>query len=264
MRIFYLSKIIFFFFSNFVFLVEAKAQEDAIENSLTALIDATSEIRVTTKNKKEYSAAVRQYKDILSSARSIQYETLSLNDQVDYDLLISHVKTKIFEYETIKLYTLHPVSYFVLGRTNSLFTRPGAIADRGIREAIKELYRLPEILSNAKENLSNPARVWTQNAIYQAYYAGMLLNDSIPMARVDDPKLKRELIQAAKKASRSVKSFENRLEKDVEQVSSSSKVDLNNLIKRIREEEKKSKRTSVYVSAAAVSALAVFGIILTL
>ena len=58
--------------------------------------------------------------------------------------------------------------------------------------------------------------------------------------------------------------IENRLEKDVEQVSSSSKVDLNNLIKRIREEEKKSKRTSVYVSAAAVSALAVFGIILTL
>ena len=215
MRIFYLSKIVFLFFLNFVFLVQPKAQEDAIENSLTALIDATSEIRVTTKNKKEYSEAVRQYKDILSSVRSIQYETLSLNDQVDYDLLISHVKTKIFEYETIKLYTLHPVSYFVLGRTNSLFTRPGAIADRGIREAIKELDRLPEILSNAKENLSNPARVWTQNAIYQAYYAGVLLNDSIPMARVDDPKLKRELIQAAKKASRSVKSFENWLEKDL-------------------------------------------------
>ena len=93
---------------------------------------------------------------------------MSLNDQVDYDLLISHVKTKIFEYETIKLYTLHPVSYFVLGRTNSLFTRPGDIADRGVREAIKELDRLPEILSNAKENLSNPARVWTQNAIYRS------------------------------------------------------------------------------------------------
>ena len=97
MRIFYLNKIVFFFFLNFVFFAQTKAQEDAIENSLTALIDATSEIRVTTKNKKEYSAAVRQYKDILSSARSIQYETLSLNDQVDYDLLISHVKTKIFE-----------------------------------------------------------------------------------------------------------------------------------------------------------------------
>ena len=51
---------------------------------------------------------------------------------------------------------------------------------------------------------------------------------------------------------------------DVVQVSSSSKVDLNNLMKRVRDEEKKSKRASVYVSAAALSALAVFGIILTL
>ena len=44
----------------------------------------------------------------------------------------------------------------------------------------------------------------------------------------------------------------------------SNRVDLNNLIKKVREEEKKNKRNSVYVSAAAISAVAVFGIILTL
>ena len=44
----------------------------------------------------------------------------------------------------------------------------------------------------------------------------------------------------------------------------SSRVDLNNLMRKVREEEKKSRRTNVYVSAAAVSALAVFGIFLTL
>tara|TARA_B100001029_G_C14941587_1_gene383511 strand:+ start:397 stop:573 length:177 start_codon:yes stop_codon:yes gene_type:complete len=44
----------------------------------------------------------------------------------------------------------------------------------------------------------------------------------------------------------------------------SSKVDLNQLIKKVKEEEKKSKRTNIAVSAAAVSAIAVFGIILTL
>ena len=38
------------------------------------------------------------------------------------------------------------------------------------------------------------------------------------------------------------------------------KVDLN----QVKEEEKKSRRTNIAVSAAAVSALAVFGIILTL
>ena len=44
----------------------------------------------------------------------------------------------------------------------------------------------------------------------------------------------------------------------------SSKVDLNELIKKVKAEEKKSKRANIAISAAAVSALAVFGIILTL
>ena len=42
------------------------------------------------------------------------------------------------------------------------------------------------------------------------------------------------------------------------------KVDLNNLIKRVKEEEKRSKRQNLVISAAALSAVAVFGIILTL
>ncbi len=46
--------------------------------------------------------------------------------------------------------------------------------------------------------------------------------------------------------------------------SSQSKVDLNNLIKRVKEEEKRSKRQNIVISAAALSAVAVFGIILTL
>ncbi len=46
--------------------------------------------------------------------------------------------------------------------------------------------------------------------------------------------------------------------------SSQSKVDLNNLIKRVKDEEKRSKRQNIVISAAALSAVAVFGIILTL
>ncbi len=45
---------------------------------------------------------------------------------------------------------------------------------------------------------------------------------------------------------------------------SGSKVDLNNLIKKVKEEEKRSKRQNIVISAAALSAVAVFGIILTL
>ena len=49
-----------------------------------------------------------------------------------------------------------------------------------------------------------------------------------------------------------------------ETFNSSQKVDLNDLMKKVRDQEKKSKRTSVYLSALAISAFAVFCIILTL
>ena len=45
---------------------------------------------------------------------------------------------------------------------------------------------------------------------------------------------------------------------------SRSKVDLNNLIRKVKEEEKRSKRQNIVISAAALSSVAVFGIILTL
>tara|TARA_B100000401_G_C52760252_1_gene697785 strand:+ start:493 stop:666 length:174 start_codon:yes stop_codon:yes gene_type:complete len=44
----------------------------------------------------------------------------------------------------------------------------------------------------------------------------------------------------------------------------SSTVDLNSLMKKVKEEERKSRRNSVMVSTAAISAITVFGIILTL
>jgi hypothetical protein len=46
--------------------------------------------------------------------------------------------------------------------------------------------------------------------------------------------------------------------------SKETKVDLNNLMRRVKEEEKKNKRSNLVISAAVFSAVAVFGIILTL
>ena len=43
-----------------------------------------------------------------------------------------------------------------------------------------------------------------------------------------------------------------------------SRVDLNNLIRKVKEEEKKSKRQNIVISAAALSVVAVFGLIFTL
>ena len=42
------------------------------------------------------------------------------------------------------------------------------------------------------------------------------------------------------------------------------KVDLNNLIKKVKDEEKRSKRQNLVLSVAALSVVAVFGLIITL
>ena len=46
--------------------------------------------------------------------------------------------------------------------------------------------------------------------------------------------------------------------------SEASRVNLNHLLKRLKEEEKKSRRNNLAISTAALSAVVVFGIILTL
>ncbi len=53
-------------------------------------------------------------------------------------------------------------------------------------------------------------------------------------------------------------------EQDSLNVSQNSKVDLNNLMRRVNDDRKRSKRQNIVLSAAALSAVAVFGIILTL
>ena len=63
-------------------------------------------------------------------------------------------------------------------------------------------------IANAEANLTRPARVWTENAIYQAYYARMLLTDYLPDAIVDSDTLKAELLAAGEEALAAVDRYE--------------------------------------------------------
>ena len=162
-----------------------------------------------------FAAAAEAYRGVLDEAQRIDHTRLGLDDQVDHDLLIAHLRTRLFEMETLRLHTVSPASVFALGQTNALFLRPGALPDSAVRAAVAELRRLPAGLARAKQYLDNPARTWTENAIYQAYYARLLLRDSVPAAVVDSPALKDELRAAAGEALVAVDDFERWLKNDL-------------------------------------------------
>jgi uncharacterized protein (DUF885 family) len=163
----------------------------------------------------DYTAAAADYRGVLDKVKGIDRERLSLDDQVDHDLLVAHLRTRLFEMETLRLHEVNPAAVFALEQTNGLFLRPGALPDSAVRSAVSELRRLPAVLSRARQNLKNPARTWTENGIYQAYYARLLLRDEVPKAIVDSADLKRELVAAAGEALAAVDGFERWLKADL-------------------------------------------------
>ena len=193
----------------------AHADTSSASAALSAAADRFFAVSTPERSEAEYQAALEEYKAVKDALDTLDHDALSLDEQVDHALLMAEAESRIFEIDTVRLYTLHPASYLALGMTNRLFVRPGAIPDSGVRQAVAELNRLPAILQNAEKNLQRPAQVWTENALYEVYYAHMLLRDYVPDTPVDDPDLKTELLAAAKTADAAVERYGQWLEDEL-------------------------------------------------
>jgi len=184
-------------------------------DSLGSVIERGLQIEPDPRRETGYLAAAEAYRDLLAELDAIDYDALSLDDQVDYDLFAAFTRTRIFEYEDLQLFKLIPVSYIELSATSSLFLRPEANSLAAATKAIEELTALPDRFSDARENLTIPARTWTENAIYQCYYARLLLRDYAPNVEIPDPDLKRSFIAAARDALSEVRDYEKWLETEL-------------------------------------------------
>jgi hypothetical protein len=183
--------------------------------SLDAVITKALAVREGEAGTPAQVAAIAAYHEVLAQAQAIDRAALGLDEQVDHDLLMAHVRTRLFEMETLRLHEVNPAMVFALGQTNALFLRPGALPDSAVRGAVAELQRLPAVLARAKLNLKNPARTWTENGLVQAGYARLLLRDYVPKAVVDSAALKAELVAAVGPALAAVDDFERWLQRDL-------------------------------------------------
>ncbi len=179
--------------------------------ALNEMVERVSEVKIELHAAREYAAAAEVYREVLTQVGELELEGA---DAIDARLLERHLRTRLFELEDLRLHQLVPGRYFALSKTDNLFIRPCAQPDRAVREARDELLELPEILANARSNLERPARVWTENAIYIAYYAQLML-DGLGDICVDDPELKRELAAAGATAGEALEGFATWLETDL-------------------------------------------------
>lgn len=194
---------------------QIQARQTTQSDKFESLVREFLSISPGMHSEAEYQEALKQYKSVLQEMEGLSRQGLSFDEQIDLDLAIGKAKTKIYEIETVQLYKYHPVNYFQLGSTNGHFVQPMPLGAVAVRMSLEEMKRLPVILENAKKNLTNPARIWTENAIYQAYYAKLLLKDYVPTMVISDEELKKEVMAAAETAWQAVDDYENWLRVDL-------------------------------------------------
>lgn len=183
-----------------------------------ALADLVSEaisIRVPTRSATEYADAARRYRGVLDRLKIVDAARLDLDDEVDRSLLEAQARTRLFEIETLRLHEVDPTSYIALGQTSGLFLRPAAMGDADIRRAVSELSALPVILASARTNLKSPARTWTENARYQAYFGVQMLDRDVATLRPADAALGSDLAAAAARARAALAEYDAWLEREL-------------------------------------------------
>lgn len=182
---------------------------------LASLVDRVLAVRVASRAQDERDRAVAAYSAVLAEAERLDRAALSLDDQVDLDLLVAHATTRRWELADLQLHALDPTSYIALGQTSGLFLRPSATGDAGIRRAVAEMRRLPGILDEARRNLATPARTWTENARVQVRYARLLLTTYVPRLTTDDVALRESLLSASRDALTAVEAYDTWLAHDL-------------------------------------------------
>ena len=174
--------------------------------TLAELIGAIGDVEFETHSRDEYETAAADYRKLLDRLTTLDRDELGSEDALDAELLEAHLRIRLFEIEELRLHELVPLRYLALWATDSLFVRPCALPDKAVEDARDELERLPRILESARENLERPARTWTENAIYTAYYAEQML-ENLESVCVDDPALRASFLEAGESALTAVGEF---------------------------------------------------------
>ena len=131
-----------------------------------------------------------------------QFSKLPQSD--DRDIVLNYIRATLLEIENIREWTKNPDNYSS-GITSSAFTimsRKFAPPEQRLKSLIEREKAMPKVLMDARENLSNPPRIYTEIAIEQMPGNIDFFKTSVPLAfkEVKD----RQLVAEFKSANQAV------------------------------------------------------------
>ncbi|HEU5339610.1 DUF885 domain-containing protein, partial [Edaphobacter sp.] len=140
----------------------------------------------------DYSAAgiqreIAALHDFEKKVEAIDPTALDAPVAADRDILLNNIKSQLLTLEVIRPWEKNPDSYST-GVTNSIFTimeRPYAPVNIRFRAAIEREKKIPQALEEARRNLKNPPRIFTEIALEQVGDDISFFQHDVPEAFAD-------------------------------------------------------------------------------
>jgi uncharacterized protein (DUF885 family) len=118
---------------------------------------------------------------------AIDPTALDANVAGDYQILLNNIRSQLLSLEVIRNWEKNPDNYSS-GVTNSIFVlmeRPFAPVDVRLRAAIEREKQIPQVFVEARKNLKNPPRIFTEIALEQIDGIISFFQNDVPLAFKD-------------------------------------------------------------------------------
>ncbi|MBW4038147.1 MAG: DUF885 domain-containing protein [Acidobacteria bacterium] len=142
-------------------------------------------------------AALHEYEKKL---QAIDPTALDAEPAADYQILLNSIRAQLLQLEVIRPWEKNPDNYSS-GVTNSIFVimeRPYAPVDVRLHAAVERERQIPQALEDARKNLKNPPRIYTEIALEQIDGLVSFFQHDVPeaFATATDPQAKADFAKS--------------------------------------------------------------------
>ncbi len=172
----------------------------------------------------KYDAELEDYSKPHIAAQVVQLKQFEaafakLPGDADRDLLLSNIRASLLELETVRNWERNPDFYssFITSSAFTLMSRQFAPPEERLRSLISRERKMPNVLAEARTNLENPPRIYTEVAIEQLPGMIRFFEKDVPLAfdKVTDQKLLAEFHTANQGVIAALEAYESFLKSDL-------------------------------------------------
>jgi uncharacterized protein (DUF885 family) len=141
----------------------------------------------------------------------IDPSALDAEPAADYQILLNNVRGQLLQLEVVRGWEKNPDNYSS-GVTNSIFVimeRPYAPVNVRLRAAVERERQIPQVFDEARKNLKNPPRIYTEIALQQIDDDISFFQNDVPsaFASADDAQVKADFAKSNAAVMEALKSY---------------------------------------------------------